>query len=191
MPLADPNNPLNFQVPDLSAIIDRFAEGQLEEPDYSTGQDYSGAAERFADNGHSAGGLTTSNIFNPDGSITGRAATFATKSDLNNFARTGSLATGDNGVGAFGARTSGDTPYVAVPRDVLAQVYGSERAAKGQFVEVTSPNGRTATIEIGDIGPALSRRHNNAVIELNDAAAAVLGSGDANGYSYRFVNRRS
>ena len=188
MPLADPNNPLNAQVPDLSALIDRFAEGQLEEPDYSTGQDYSGAAERFGGSGHDTGDLTTRNIFNPDGTITGRAATFATQGDLSNYAKTGSLATGDNGIGAFGARTSGDTPYVAVPRDVLTQVYGHEDAAKGKHVEVTSPNGRTAIIEIGDKGPRLANRRNNAVIELNPAAIRELGSGDSAGYKYRFID---
>jgi hypothetical protein len=91
-------------------------------------------------------------------------------------------------VGAFGHFTAGDTPYAAIPRDVLATVYGHENAAKGHHVEVTSPNGRVAIVEIGDKGPMLRNRANNAVLELNPAATRLLGSGDANGYRYRFVD---
>ncbi len=126
--------------------------------------------------------------FTPDanGFITGRAATFATPSDLANFAQTGSLATGDNGVGAFGHNTTA-LPGVAIPRDLLASVYGNARAANGKRVEVISPNGTSAILPILDIAPRIANRANNAVIELTPKATELLGSGDANGYKYRFL----
>jgi hypothetical protein len=179
----DPNNPLNMGVPDLHAIIDRFTEGQLDTQDE---QQPVGAAEFDKYRSH-AMGETPQSIMGPDGTIRGRAAEFATPQDLSNFARTGSLATGDNGIGAFGHNTAGPVPYVAVPSDVLKAFYRSENAANGKFVEVTSPNGTTAKIQIGDKGPALANRANNAVIELNPAAKALLGSGDSNGYIYRLL----
>ncbi len=125
--------------------------------------------------------------YTPDenGYIHGRAATFATQSDLNNYARTGSLATGDNGVGAFGHNTA-VLPGVAIARDVLQRVYGSTSAANGKTVQVVSPNGTVATLPILDVGPASRAAHNSAVIELTPAATRVLGSGDMGGYSYKF-----
>jgi len=114
-------------------------------------------------------------------------AEFATPRDLRNYAATGSLRTGDPGIGAWGDRTSGNTPFVAVPRDMLAKAYGSEDNARGRYVQVISPNGNSAVIAIGDKGPALRNRMNNAVIELNPAAKALLGTGDAAGYRYKLL----
>lgn len=138
-----------------------------------------------AQSGQSYGSLRPDYTPDENGYIHGRAATFATPSDLANYARTGSLATGDNGLGAFGHNTA-VLPGVAIARDVLASVYGSPRNAKGKTVEVTSPNGTTAILPILDIGPNSRRAGNNSVLELTPAATKVLGSGDANGYKYRF-----
>jgi hypothetical protein len=125
--------------------------------------------------------------YTPDenGYIHGRAATFATPSDLANYSKTGSLATGDNGVGAFGANTT-QTPGVAIARDVLTSVYGSPAAARGKTVHVVGPTGQEAVLPILDIGPNSRNAGNNSVLELTPAATHILGSGDANGYKYRF-----
>lgn len=125
--------------------------------------------------------------FEPDenGYISGRAATFATPSDLANFSKTGSLATGDNGVGAFGHNTAA-LPGVAIPRDVLESVYGDYRNANGKTVQVVSPNGNVANLPILDVGPRVRNRANDAVIELTPAATRILGSGDSQGYKYKF-----
>lgn len=188
---ADPRNPAGFGLPDLHDIIDRFSEGQLEANDYPTQDNpYQGVSDIHAGGlgSQSVGGQTPDNIIGADGFISGRAAEFATPKDLANYARTGSLATGDNGIGAFGHNTAGDTPFVAISRDVLQKVYKDPRLANGKHVEVISPNGRSAIIAIGDIAPSLRNRANNAVLELNPAAKALLGSGDAEGYRYRFVD---
>jgi hypothetical protein len=143
----------------------------------------------FPQGGHSATGAYSGARpdYTPDenGYIHGRAATFATQGDLNNFAQTGSLATGDNGVGAFGHRTS-VLPGVAIARDVLQRVYGSTAAANGKTVEVVSPNGTVANLPILDVGPASRNARNNSVLELTPAATQILGSADMGGYRYKF-----
>ncbi len=121
-----------------------------------------------------------------NGFITGRGATFATQADLANYARTGSLATGDNGIGAWGHNTAA-TPGVAIPRDVLVSQFGSLAAARGRPVEVISPNGQTAVLPVIDVAPRLRNRSNNALIELTPSASQQLGSGDASGYRFRFL----
>jgi hypothetical protein len=125
--------------------------------------------------------------YTPDseGYIHGRAATFATPSDLANYARTGSLATGDNGIGAFGHNTA-VMPGVAIARDVLTQVYGSPANARGKSVHVVAPNGQESDLPILDIGPNSRNAGNNSVLELTPAATRILGSADANGYKYKF-----
>lgn len=122
-----------------------------------------------------------------EGFIRGRAAVFATPGDLSNYARTGSLATGDNGVGAWGDITSGLQPGVAVPRDIISKVYGSEDAGHGKRVMVIAPNGESRVFPILDKGPKLANRANDAVIELNPAARASIGTGDAQGYRYKLL----
>lgn len=182
---SDPSNPLNQQVPDLHDLIDRFSEGQLDAQDY-TQPDTSYVDRAHGSMAHSAGAID----YTPDeeGYIHGRAAEFATQKDLANYAKTGSLATGDNGIGAFGHKTTGPTPFVALSRDVLDHAFGNASLARGKHVEVISPGGTSAVIEIGDIGPRVHNRGNNSVLELNPAAKAILGSGDANGYRYRFID---
>lgn len=125
--------------------------------------------------------------YTPDenGFIHGRAAIFATNSDLANYAQTGSLATGDNGVGAFGHNTAA-LPGVAIASDVLRRVYGSTAAANGKTVQVVAPNGTVANLPILDVGPASTRARNNSVLELTPAATRILGSGDMGGYAYKF-----
>jgi hypothetical protein len=126
--------------------------------------------------------------YTPDenGYIHGRAATFATPTDLANYRQTGSLATGDNGVGAFGHNTTA-LPGVAIASNVLSGVYGSAQNANGKRVEVISPNGTSAVLPILDVGPHTNHAQNNSVLELTPAATQLLGSGDANGYKYRFL----
>ena len=133
--------------------------------------------------GRQAGSVET----DEEGYINGRAAEFATPEDVSNYRRTGSLHTGDPGVGAWGDFTAGDKPFVAVPRDLIAKVYGHEDAGRGKMVQVIAPNGKTAVIAIGDKGPKLANRANNAVIELNPAAKAQLGTGDSAGYRFKFI----
>lgn len=185
---ADPSNPLNAQVPDLSALIDKFSEGQLDTEDYiQPDTSYVDRAKGpMSAHAQSAGAID----YTPDeeGYIHGRAAEFATPKDLANFARNGSLATGDNGLGAFGHNTAGKTPFVALSRDVLDHAFGTASLARGKHVEVIAPNGTKAVIEIGDIGPRVANRGNNSVLELNPAAKAVLGTGDREGYSFRFID---
>lgn len=125
--------------------------------------------------------------YTPDenGFIHGRAATFATPQDLANYARTGSLATGDNGVGAFGHNTA-RLPGVAIARDVLTSVFGSPAAANGKTVHVVSPSGQEADLPILDVGPNSRNAGNNSVLELTPAATQILGSGDSGGYKYKF-----
>lgn len=123
-----------------------------------------------------------------DGYYAGRAATFATPSDLAQYAKTKDLATGDNGVGFFrGVNTAGNVPYVAISADLL-HPQGRPSSTAQYWAEVIAPNGTKRVIEVGDKAPLLKNRRNNAVIELNPAATRLLGSGDANGYRWRLLN---
>jgi hypothetical protein len=191
-------NPLYSGPPDLRDIIDRFAEGD-ESGEGGSGDEvagdyespYQGVTEGYG-GGHDVHDIrynNPENRFNADGSITGRATRFATPKDLAVYAAGGGLKYGDNGVGYYGHNTAGSVPYVAVSRTLLRQTYGHENAGKGQFVEVTAPNGRKGIFEIGDVGPRI-KSANQPLIELNDEAARQLGSGDANGYNYRLLPRQ-
>ena len=121
-----------------------------------------------------------------NGYYSGRAAVFATARDLADYAKNRSLATGDNGIGAWGADTT-KTPGVAIPRDLIAQVYGSEDAGRSGRVQVIAPNGQTAILPIVDKGPLLRNRANSALFELTPPATQILGSGDASGYRFKFL----
>ncbi len=199
MPLYDPRNPLAGGPEDLHDLIDQFSGDALgQRPGYEdeAGQyetPYQGVTERYGGQaGHEAQEIkynNPANVFHEDGSITGRATRFATKKDLDVYARGGGLKYGDNGVGYYGHNTAGSTPFVAVSRTLLRQTYGHENAGKGQFVEVTAPNGRKAVFEIGDVGPRI-KSANQPLIELNDEAARQLGSGDSSGYNYRLLPRQ-
>ncbi len=200
MPLYDPRNPLYGEPPSLRDSIERFGEGEMpdlageyDNPYQGVTEDYGGVGGESAHEAHNIEDQTPESVFDENGVIKGRAATFATAQDLRRFQQTRSLAQGDNGRGYWGHNTAGSVPYAAIPRDLLRKVYGHENAARGKFVEVTSPNGNVAVVEIGDVGPMLRNRRNsphpvnNAVIELNTPATRLLGSGDASGYSYRFL----
>jgi len=168
-----------YEPPDLGELIESLTSG---EGDWSNAPEMEDPMRM--DRG---GGYGDALDVDDEGYVNGRAAEFATPRDLRNYAATGSLRTGDPGIGAWGDRTSGNTPFVAVPRDMLAKAYGSEDNARGRYVQVISPNGNSAVIAIGDKGPALRNRMNNAVIELNPAAKALLGTGDAAGYRYKLL----
>lgn len=169
--------------PDIQELIDSLNSGEGDW-DHQPGDGLTMNPNRAGGmGGRQAGSVET----DEEGFINGRAAEFATPRDLANYRRTGSLATGDPGVGAWGDLTAGDQPFVAVPRDLIAKVYGHEDAGRGKRVQVIAPNGQTAIIPIGDKGPALRNRANNAVIELNPAAKAQLGTGDAAGYRFKFI----
>lgn len=141
-----------------------------------------------ASEGHPSRSSSQGGSFTPDaeGYIGGRAATFATPSDLSNYARTGSLATGDNGRGAFGHNTA-ETAGVAIPRDVLESVYGSTKAAAGRPVEVILPGGAKHILPVIDVAPRVKNRANNAVLEFSGGAVKQLGLGDMNGVRYKFL----
>lgn len=181
--LADQLLTSDGEPPDIQGLIDALVTGEGDwDHAPADGLDLANRAGGSA--GRQAGTVDT----DEEGYIRGRAAEFATPQDLNNYRRTGSLATGDPGVGAWGDFTAGDQPFVAVPRDLVRKVHGSEAAGRGKRVQVIAPNGQTAIIPIGDIGPALRNRANNAVIELNPAAKRLLGTGDAEGYRYKFID---
>jgi hypothetical protein len=124
-----------------------------------------------------------------NGYYSGRGTMFATPEDLVAYRKTGSLAKGDNGIGYFGGvDTTGAVPYVAVPRDVLDPT-GRPDPRKRHFVEVVAPNGAKKVIQVGDVLPAVRNIRNGAVIDLNPAAAKLLGSGDSGGYKWRMVTQ--
>jgi hypothetical protein len=80
---------------------------------------------------------------------------------LANYARTNSLATGDNGIGsaALGSVNTGHSYGVAVPEDVMTKLYGGRasdpsttanwRTARAQV----TVNGQTYVVPISDLGP--------------------------------------
>jgi hypothetical protein len=92
----------------------------------------------------------------------GSTTVFATPKDLRNYARTGSLETGDNGVGAaaLGGVDTAHSYGVAVPPDVLTKLYGGKasdpsttanwRTARAQV----TVNGKTYVVPISDLGPS-------------------------------------
>lgn len=180
--LADKLLTSDGEPPDIQGLLDALTSGEGDW-DHSPGDGLDINKARSS-TGRQAGSVET----DEEGFINGRAAEFATGKDLADYSRTGSLKTGDNGIGAWGDLTAGDQPFVAIPRDLIAKVYGHENAGRGKRVQVIAPNGKTAIIPIGDKGPALRNRANNAVIELNPAAKAQLGTGDSAGYRYKFID---
>ena len=135
---------------------------------------------------------STATTFDPDEYLAtqpAEASTFATPSDLANYAKHHSLATGDNGIGAWGAVTASTTdPMVALPRDVLAAHFGDEDAANGAQVEVMGANGPFLA-RIADKMPATQNIKNGANIDLNPAAAIMAGHpGGVTPVRYRFVD---
>lgn len=132
------------------------------------------------------GGQPSSVEPDENGYFSGRAATFATPSDLADWSKNKSLVTGDNGRGAWGADTT-KAAGVAIPRDLIARIYGNENAGAHKLVRVIAPNGNVADLPIVDKGPKLKNRHNNALFELTGPATQVLGTGDTTGYKFKFL----
>ena len=105
--------------------------------------------------------------------------TFGTPSDLADFAKHKSLATGDNGVGAWGDDTTGSTPFVALPPSTL-KAYGIDpNTARGTPVTLMA-NGKTVQAVVGDKMPDNSS--NGAGIDMNPATATGLGISDVNNF---------
>lgn len=143
-----------------------------------------GTAPAVARPAASMGGALT-----PDaqGYYGGRGSLFATPQDLSNYRRTGSFATGDNGRGYFGGvNTAGDVPYVAVPRDLL-DPSGRPDPKAAFFAEVITPKGQRHVVRVGDVMPRVANRANDAVIDINPAAARLFGTGDMQGYRWRLL----
>lgn len=112
------------------------------------------------------------------------ASSFADPQDLADYARSGSYAKGDNGVGCWGDKTAQDhTPMCALPPDDIIAKWGSMRArdAQGKAVRVTlttpegQPTARAVTCQLADRMPWRKNIKNGAGIDLNPAAAKALG----------------
>lgn len=98
------------------------------------------------------------------------ASVFANPADLADYAKHHSLATGDNGVGAWGDDTTSDTePMVALPRDTITD------ADHGRQVIVMGASGTPFTARVADKMPATANIRNGARIDLNPAAARLAG----------------
>ena len=171
--------------PDIQELIDALVNG---DPTDSYTQQQDPLSMDSVSKGAPPGAQAMNAEPDPEGYISGRAAEFATPKDLHDFAHTGSLKTGDPGVGAWGDVTSGNTPGVAVPRNWLSAKYGSEDAAKGKSVQIISPSGVSAVVPILDKGPRGDHRANNAVVEVNPAAKKLLGAGDSSGWRYKLLD---
>jgi hypothetical protein len=105
------------------------------------------------------------------------ASSFADPKDLADYARSGSLAAGDNGVGCWGDVTAQDTVAMCAlpPEDIIAK-WGSmkARAARRKRVIVRA-NDREIVCELADRMPAKADIKNGAGIDLNPAAGKRLG----------------
>ncbi len=105
--------------------------------------------------------------------------TFATPNDLADYAKHGSLATGDNGRGKWNDDTTGSSPYVALPPDTL-RAYGIDpEKARGTAVEVRA-NGKSVFATVADAMP--NHAKNGAGIDLNPGTASLLGIDDVNNF---------
>lgn len=113
-----------------------------------------------------------------------QASTFANKADVANYAEHHDLATGDNGVGAWGDDTTSETiPQVALPRDTITD------ADHGRPVHIMGVNGRVFTAYVTDKMPRTDHITNGASIDLNPAAAALAGhSGGVAPVRWRFAD---
>jgi hypothetical protein len=122
----------------------------------------------------------------------GTATVFATPKDLRKFAATGSLRSGDNGVGhaAYGSVDTANSYGVAVPKDVMTKLYGGRasdpsttanwRTARAQV----TVNGKTYVVPISDDGPGKGPLKEGRVTDLtSDLAKGIPGwmSDDSDG----------
>ena len=105
------------------------------------------------------------------------ASRFADAKDLADFARSGSFAHGDNGIGCWGDITAQmETPMCALPpEDIIAECGSMKaKAARGRRVKVRA-NGRQVVCLLADRMPSKKNITNKAGIDLNPAAANRLG----------------
>lgn len=104
------------------------------------------------------------------------ASSFADPQDLADYAKSGSFAKGDNGIGCWGDITAQEhTPMCALPPEDIVARWGSMKArhARGKRVRV-SANGHEVTCVLADRMPARAKIRNGAGIDLNPAAAKQL-----------------
>jgi hypothetical protein len=103
------------------------------------------------------------------------ASSFADPQDLADFKRTGSLAHGDNGLGAWGDTTAQTvTPMCALPPEDILERWGNMANGRHKMVRVRA-NGRVAVCMLADVMPHRVNITNGAGIDLNPASAKVLG----------------
>ena len=104
------------------------------------------------------------------------ASSFADAKDLADYARTGSFAAGDNGIGCWGDITAQlETPMCALPPEDIVAKWGGMKAkvARGRRVNVRA-NHREVICLLADRMPAKAKIKNGAGIDLNPAAAKRL-----------------
>ncbi len=114
----------------------------------------------------------------PEG-ISGWATSFADPADVARFRackQTGAsdqrcFKTGDNGIGVWGDKTTGNTPMVALPREDWEHLGD---AARGRKVAVTIA-GKTVICELRDTMPRKANIKNGGVIDLSPGAAKAFG----------------
>lgn len=103
------------------------------------------------------------------------ASSFADPQDLRDYAKSGSFAAGDNGVGCWGDNTAQEViPMCALPPEDMVERWGSVRGAKHKRVTVRV-NGREVVCVLADRMPHRVNIKNGAGIDLNPGAAKVLG----------------
>lgn len=104
------------------------------------------------------------------------ASSFADPADLAAYAKSGTFASGDNGIGCWGDITAQDhTPICALPPDDIIAQCGSlkARAARGRRIKVKA-NDRSVVCLLADRMPWKRNIRNGAGIDLNPAAAKQL-----------------
>jgi hypothetical protein len=104
------------------------------------------------------------------------ASSFADPQDLADYARSGTFAKGDNGVGCWGDVTAQEhTPMCALPPEDIVAQWGSltAKAARHRRV-IVSANGHEVVCLLADRMPAKAHITNQAGIDLNPAAAKRL-----------------
>lgn len=120
---------------------------------------------------------------NREGGRSGMASSFADPADVAAFRRCKAqgksdqqcFKVGDNGRGAWNDDTTKtDIPYVAIPRDLIAERWGTENAGRGKKVKVIC-NGVTFTGIVGDKMPLTSNVKNGAIIDLAPGAQRIVG----------------
>lgn len=110
------------------------------------------------------------------------ASTFANETDLAAFRRckaTGKtdgecFKVGDNGIGYWGADTTGDNPIVALPPEDIIDKWESVNSGRGRIVLVTY-EGTSVRCSLQDLMPHRANIKNGAGIDLNPGAVKALG----------------